>query len=72
VDIVKQKTLPLHATWTKDIVPSRTTEMQIQEMMYNFGVHLEFKAAVTESSPPTVAAFRVGDSQSDLVRLLTG
>jgi hypothetical protein len=40
-------------------------------MIYNFGVHLEFKAAVAETSPPTIAGFPVGDSQSDLFRLLT-
>jgi len=70
-DIIKLKTLPVHATWIKDIVPRTTTKRQIQEMIYNLGVHLEFKTAETESLPSTVAAFPVVDPQTEVIRLLT-
>jgi len=43
------------------LVPGTTTKRQIQEMIYNFGVHLEYKAAETESSFPSVAASLVVD-----------
>ena len=50
------------------------TERQIQEIIYNFGVHLEYKAAETESSPSSphaVATFHAVDPQTDVIRLLT-
>ncbi len=60
-NIIKLKTLPIHATWTKDIVPGTTTERQIQDMIFNFGVHLEYKAAEVESTPPMAVAFPAAD-----------
>ncbi len=40
-------------------------------MIFSFGVHLEYKAAENESSPPTVVAFHAADPQTDKIRLLT-
>ena len=70
-DIVKLKTLPLHATWTKDVVPGITSEDEIQAMVYNFGVHLEHKTAETDSSSSGAAAFAAVASQTEAIRLLT-
>ena len=70
-DIIKLKNIFIHAIWTKDIVPGTTTERQIQEINYNFGVHLEYKVAETESCHPSVAAFPVVDPQTEVIRLRT-
>jgi len=40
-------------------------------MIYNFGVHLGYKAGETEFSHPSVAAFPVDDPQTEVIRLLT-
>jgi len=40
-------------------------------MIYNFGVHLEYKADETESSSPSAATFYVIDPQTKAIRLLT-
>jgi hypothetical protein len=69
-DIVKQKTLPLHDIWTKDITPGVTTESQIQAMIYNFGVHLEHKSVEIDVPSTTTAAFSAVAPPTEKIRLL--
>ena len=70
-DTIKLKTLPIHATWTKDIDPGVTTEEEIEQMIYNFGIHLEFKSAEVDSSSPAAAAFAAVEIHTEVIRLLT-
>jgi hypothetical protein len=70
-DIIKLKTLPIHATWMKGISPSVTTEQEIEAMVYNFGIHLEFKSAKVDSSSSAAAGFAAVESQTEVIRLLT-
>jgi hypothetical protein len=44
---------------------------QIQDMIFSFGVHLEYKAAENESTPPTVVALLAADPQTEKIHLLT-
>jgi len=69
-DIVKVKTPPLHAVWTKDITPIVTTESQIQAMIYNFGVHLEHKSVEIDVPSTTTAAFSAVAPPTEEIRLL--
>ena len=40
-------------------------------MIYNFGIHLEFKAVEVDSSSPVAAAFAAVENQTEVIRLLT-
>ena len=44
---------------------------QIQDMIFSFGVHLEYKAAENESTPPTVVEFLLPTRKLKKDRLLT-
>ena len=46
-------------------------QTEIQAMIYNFGVHLEFKSAEADSSPSSSVAFGVVEFQTEVIRLLT-
>jgi hypothetical protein len=68
-DIVKLKTLPLHAVWTKDVVPGVTNEADIQAMIYNFGIHLEKNSAEIDVSAPIPAVFLAVATHTEEIRL---
>jgi hypothetical protein len=69
-DTNKLRTLPIHATRTKDVIPDHAYEAEAQEMIYNFGVYLEFKAAEIDSLSPAATIFAAIASQTEVVCIL--
>jgi len=43
----------MHSNWTARIVPSVTSELEIQKLIYTFGTHIEIKKLEEDNAPKT-------------------
>ena len=43
----------MHSTWTARIIRGTTSELEIQNLIYTFGTHIEIKKLEEDNAPKT-------------------
>ncbi len=64
-DIVKDGALSIHSSWTSLIVYGVTTKVQIEELIFGRGVHIETKLATAQIETKTGPVAFPGSTSTD-------
>ena len=69
-DIVKDNALSIHASWSSLVDPLVTTRDELEDLIYNRGVHLEEKVAASQLEKSGPIAFLATSKANEEFRIL--